>query len=391
LTYDATNTKLYIGGIFNQVGILSYYGTYSVLQDVNFITVFNDGGGPNEYDTLPTSSASALLGTAANGVGNNVYATYYSSADNYLFVGGDFQLLFNLSPSNYKNSHNVAIIDRTASQWITTPSPVPKLNGQVRTIKQLNATNIYVGGDFTGLSGGNQDFNYIARWNITNSLWYSFVTNSVIGMNGAVYDIKVNDTTSLFIGGAFTSAGATTLNRIGLYDVSSNSWTQFISLGGSDVGVNGTVRNIYYRGAGLDAYICGEFTATTGSSLSVNRVAEINTSNQTFQIKNVSGTHTGLNDITNAILYSGSKVYFGGQFTNTAPTSDKPMSRIASYNLSSSVPVILTTTTAGFLDTDDSTTYSQIILPVQYKAVTVIYNASINKWLETYRSSGVTH
>ena len=390
LTYDATNTKLYIGGLFNKVGILNYYTIYSAFEAVRHLTVFNDGGGPNEYDTLPTSSSSGLIGTTANGVGNNVYATYYSSADNYLFVGGDFQLLFNLSPSNYKNSHNVAIIDRTASQWITTPSPVPKLNGQVRAIKQLNATNIYVGGDFTALSGGNQDFNYIARWNTTNSLWYSFVTNSVIGMNGVAYDIKVNDVTSLFIGGAFTSAGATTLNRIGLYNVSSNSWTQFISLGGSDVGVNGTVRNIYYRGAGLDAYICGEFTATgTTGSLSVNRVAGINSSNQTFQLKNTSGTHTGLNNTTNAILYSDSKVYFGGQFTNTSPTSDVPMSRIAYFI--APAPITLTTTTAGFLDTDDSTTYSQIILPVQYKAVTVIYNASINKWLETYRSSGVTH
>jgi hypothetical protein len=391
LTYDATNTKLYIGGLFNKVGILNYYGIYGAFEAVRHLTVFNDGGGPNEYDTLPTSSSSGLIGTTANGVGNNVYATYYSSADNYLFVGGDFQLLFNLSPSNYKNSHNVAIIDRTASQWITTPSPVPKLNGQVRAIKQLNATNIYVGGDFTALSGSNQDFNYIARWNTTNSLWYSFVTNSVIGMNGAAYDIKVNDVTSLFVGGAFTSAGATTLNRIGLYNVISNSWTQFTSLGGSDVGVNGTVRNIYYRGAGLDAYICGEFTYTSAAtgSLSVNRVAGINTSNQTFQLKNTSGTHTGLNNTTNAILYSDSKVYFGGQFTNTSPTSDVPMSRIAYFI--APAPITLTTTTAGFLDTDDSTTYSQIILPVQYKAVTVIYNASINKWLETYRSSGVTH
>lgn len=248
---------------------------------------------------MPTSSASALLETAANGTAGNVYATFYSSTNNYLFVGGAFQKLFNLSPSNFKNSNNVAIIDRATSQWITTPSPVPKLNGQVRTIKQLNATDIYVGGDFTGLSSSNQDFNYIARWNITNSLWYSFVTNSVIGMNNAVYDIKVNDVTSLFVGGAFTSAGATTLNRIGLYSVTSNSWTQFISLGGSDIGVNGTVRNIYYRGAGLDAYICGEFTATgTTGSLSVTRVAEINTSTQIFQIKNVSGTHTGLNNTT---------------------------------------------------------------------------------------------
>ena len=161
LTYNAGNTKLYIGGKFGSVQIQ----TYTFIQDVYFLTVFNDGGGPNTYDTLPTSSTSALRGVGANGAVGYVYATYYSSADSYLFVGGEFQKVFNATSPYSANSHNVGIINRATSKWLNTPSPVPKLNGQVRTIKQLSATDIYVGGDFTALSTGNQDFNYIARWN----------------------------------------------------------------------------------------------------------------------------------------------------------------------------------------------------------------------------------
>ena len=90
------------------------------------------------------------------------------------------------------------------------------------------------------------------------------------------------------------------------------------------------------------------------------------------------------------VLKAGSNVYFSGQFTNTSPTSDLAVSRISSYIVAQS-PITLTTATNGFLDTDDGGTYTQIILPSQYKAVTLIYNSTINQWLETYRSSGVTH
>jgi hypothetical protein len=41
--------------------------------------------------------------------------------------------------------------------------------------------------------------------------------------------------------------------------------------------------------------------------------------------------------------------------------------------------------------TENGITYSQIIIPTRYKNVNLIYNSSLTKWLETYRSTGVTH
>lgn len=50
----------------------------------------------------------------------------------------------------------------------------------------------------------------------------------------------------------------------------------------------------------------------------------------------------------------------------------------------------VTTTTGGFIDTNNSTTYAQITLPSRYNMVSIIYNTSLNKWLVGYRSTGVT-
>jgi len=391
LTYDTSSSKLYIGGAFTTGQIRSY----GFATPVNRIVAFNDGGGGSTiYDTLPTSSASSLMGAGANGTDGPVYAI--CSTSDYVFVGGEFQVLFNNSSANLINSlinsHNIGIISKMNNTWIITTSPIPKLNGVVRTVKQTNPFDIYVGGDFTALSGGNQDLNYIAKWNATTRMWYSVTTSpSSIGMDNSVYDIKKNTEHSLYIGGAFTSAGTNTLNRIGMYEILAKTWTQFTSLGGSDIGVNGIVRNINCTSPST-AHICGDFTSTSAStgSLSISRVAGINSSNKIYQIKNGSGTHTGFNNTVNVVLKAGSNVYFSGQFTNTSPTSDLPVSRISSYIITQS-PITLTTATNGFLDTDDGGTYAQIILPLQYKAVTLVYDSTINQWLETYRSSGVTH
>ena len=91
-------------------------------------------------------------------------------------------------------------------------------------------------------------------------------------------------------------------------------------------------------------------------------------------------------------LYISPNIYFGGIFSNASPTSDLPMSNLSYFTTTTIVtPLTITTSTLGFLDTEDGNTYSQIVIPTQYKNVNLIYNLSLNKWLETYRSTGVTH
>ena len=194
----------------------------------------------------------------------------------------------------------------------------------------------------------------------------------------------------LYVGGNFTVGGATTLNRIGILNTSSFSWSQMTDALSADIGVNGIVRDIHYSGS--NAYICGDFTATGSGTTLIYRDAKVNSSNKVVQIKNNSGTHIGMNGSVYSNLYISPNIYFGGTFSNALPTSDLPMINLAYFTTTTLVtPLTITTSTAGFLDTEDGITYPQIVIPTQYKLTTLIYNLSLNKWLETYRSTGVTH
>ena len=52
-------------------------------------------------------------------------------------------------------------------------------------------------------------------------------------------------------------------------------------------------------------------------------------------------------------------------------------------------PLTVTTTTSGFLDTNNGATGTQMILPLRYNMMSLIYNTSLSKWLVGYRSTGV--
>jgi hypothetical protein len=121
-------------------------------------------------------------------------------------------------------------------------------------------------------------------------------------------------------------------------------------------------------------------------------VAKIDSSNQIVQIKNSSGTHCGMNNPVYSNVYINPNIYFGGAFTNTAPTANLSMSNISYFSSSTVVtPLTITTTTSGFLDTETAagTIYSTITIPTRYKLTNLIYNLSLNVWLEAYRSTGV--
>ena len=305
-----------------------------------------------------------------------------------LLVGGKFERAYTSAFNSEINTHNVAIMTLNSS-WVNTPSTIPALNDQVRSIRKVG-TNIYVGGDFTILNANNQNLNYLTYWDTTNRVWMSVVSGATIGVSNSVYALDNGVGVSLFVGGNFTTGGATTLNRIGILDVNSFTWTQMIDALSTDVGVSGIVRDIHYSGG--NAYICGDFTTTGSGATLIYRDAKVNSSNQILQIKNNSGTHIGMDTSVYSNLYISPNIYFGGLFSNALPTSDLPMAFLAYFTTTTLVtPLTITTSTAGFLDTEDGITYSNIVIPTQYKNVNLIYNLSLTKWLETYRSTGVTH
>jgi hypothetical protein len=272
------------------------------------------------------------------------------------------------------------------SPWNQLVSPIPKLNLRVRDIVKLS-NKIYVGGEFTALNDANQDLNYLTYWDTTSNLWMSVVSGNVIGTNGIVYSLEFKSGTEIYVGGDFTTGGATTLHRVGILETVFNAWIQLLN--GGLPGVNSTVRDIYYSGS--DAYICGDFFATSGGSPSIYRVAKVNSSNQILQITNISGSHIGFNNTvySNTFISSTNTIYFGGTFTNASPTSDLPMNRMAYFsNASFDVPLVVQ---GLFIDTNNPpTVYTNLTLPARYNAATMFWDSAVPSWLVTYRSTGVT-
>ena len=399
-TIPSPSNKLFIGGDFTQAGILDFYSVYGTVSNVNGLVLFEEDGlfiTTSYFNTLPfqsspTTSGNYLYNTGTTGVKwqtgtANVYSVYQQLGANKLLVGGKFERAYTSSSASEINTHNVAIMTLNSS-WINTSSPIPELNNPVRSIRKVG-THLYVGGDFTALDANNQNLNYLTYWDTINRVWMSVVSGTTIGVNNIVYALD-NNGVELYVGGNFTTGGATTLNRIGILNTSSFSWSQMTDALSADIGVNGIVRDIHYSGS--NAYICGDFTASGSNTTPLYRDAKVNSSNQVVQIKNNSGTHIGMNGSVYSNLYISPNIYFGGTFSNASPISDLPMINLSYFKTTTIVtPLTINTSTAGFLDTENGTTYSQIVIPTQYKLTTLIYNISLNKWLETYRSPGVTH
>ena len=402
-TIPAPDNRLFIGGDFTQANILDF----GVTSFVWGLVLFQEDGlliNSSYFNTLPfesspTTSGNYLYNTGTTGVkwqsGAATVNSVYSIGANKLLVGGKFERAYTSSSASEINTHNVAIMTLN-SVWIDTSSPIPELNNQVRSIRAVG-TNIYVGGDFTALDAGNQNLNYLTYWDATSRVWMSIVGGATIGVSSQVYALDTGVGLNLYVGGNFTTGGATTLNRIGILNNNTGilppivNWYQMTDALSVDVGVNGLVRDIHYSGG--NAYICGDFTATGSSTTSIYKVAKLNSSNKILQIKNNSGTHIGMNGTSvYSNLYISPNIYFGGTFSNALPISDLPMINLAYFTtVTITTPLIINTSTAGFLDTEDGITYLQIVIPTQYKLTTLIYNMSLNKWLETYRSPGVTH
>jgi hypothetical protein len=126
------------------------------------------------------------------------------------------------------------------------------LNDTALTAYQTPDGTLYVGGNFT--TAGGTTVNRIARWN--GSAWVALGS----GCNGTVWSIIGDGTDSgIYVAGAFTTAGGTTVNRIARWDGS--AWTALGS------GCNGTVLEMLLHPNGL-LYVCGEFTTAGGVSAS---------------------------------------------------------------------------------------------------------------------------
>ena len=182
------------------------------------------------------------------------------------------------------------------------------VNGTVWAIK-VSGNDVYVGGSFTSVNGGNIFAKRIAKWD--GSSWSKFGD----GIAGGVVRAIALDGNNLYVGGTFTETGSGMANRIAKWD--GTTWS---SLGTyPNDGVNGPVYAIAISGGYV--YVGGSFSQAGG--VSVNNIAKWSAS------EGWSSVGSGFNNEVYALAVKDSEIYAGGGFTQSG---SNPVKYIAKWN-----------------------------------------------------------
>jgi len=233
---DASN--VYVGGSFNTVYDAS---GNSVARTAN-IAIWN-----------ANNSSWSPVGRGTNDI---VFAIHALDASN-IYVGGRFSTVFAVGGAGI-GAVRIAKWNANSSSWSTLGGGAQNF---VRAIGALDASNVYVGGQFNSVySSGtipvdNTDF--IARWNANTSTWSALGG----GANSIVFAIRALDASNIYVGGVFTS----------VYDASGNSdearsiakWDGSV-WSALSTGANNPVQSIYALDAS-NIYVGGQFTRTDAS------------------------------------------------------------------------------------------------------------------------------
>jgi hypothetical protein len=180
LSLDITNRKLYVGGKFTQINLLTY--NRIALYDINLGTFSSLGNGfPVVTNAFP-------------------YSMFYDSISSILYVGGFFNLVGNNITAN-----NIAVWNTITSTW--SPLLYNNSNGLNNRVNCINiiydgsVPSVYLGGLFNNDFDNTIFLNKIAIWKPNNSVWINSFNS---GANNEVITLIFDSNKQLYIGGNFT-------------------------------------------------------------------------------------------------------------------------------------------------------------------------------------------
>ena len=196
-------------------------------------------------------------GASNNGVDGVVYALAMNGTNN-LFVGGAFTTVAQGSVSaNYVASWD-------GNGWSALGQPTNNgVDGIVNALLMNGTSTLYLGGSFVSYGGGASDAYYVAYWD--GGQFQSLGNSASTELNGTVYALALG-ATDLYVGGAFTG---NQLASMQLNAVANWNGQSFSSIGN---GFNGTVYSLVYFSPNL--YAVGNFTQT-GDGVCVPFIASI--------------------------------------------------------------------------------------------------------------------
>jgi trimeric autotransporter adhesin len=214
----------------------------------------------------------------------------------WLYIGGGFNQAGDVIANHvvfYDGSNFHPLGAKPANGFAT-----PQLN--VSCIGQAD-DGIYVGGLFT--AAGTTLVNRIARWDGTT--WNDVGGGTMGGTSSANRVLAIAGLgTDVYVGGTFTNVGGNNVSNIAHWD-GANWWPMGVGFD-SSVGVLAAGAGFVYAGGG--------FTNVTDSfTFTVNHIALWDG----FNWYNL-GSGVNANSTVNAIAVSGSTVYIGGTFTNAS-------------------------------------------------------------------------
>jgi len=230
--------------------------------------------------SLDVSTTTAVVSNSFPETNGRINALAADGAGGW-FVGGSFSTI------GASSLNNLAQIDITLAVTGWNPNP----NGVVRTLALSNDTTaLLVGGDF------NTPRTFLASLDTTTAV----ANNSFPQTDAAVHSVVSDGSNGWYVGGAFTTVGASSRNNLARIDnlPSVTDW---------DPAPNNIVRGLFADGSNL--YVAGDFT--TISSLLRSRLASFALSVETLNdwAPVVGGT-------VNAVSVAAGIVYAGGDFSS---------------------------------------------------------------------------
>ena len=390
ISYDINNpTLLYFGGEFTKMTMHSS-DLFTYVKHIASADPTNS----YKFEAIPINP-----GQNSNGTNDIVYAIdtmrYEETGQPIIIAGGAFTKTYynsTLPESNIQNANYVAYWDISKSPetgWFNLFSPIPKLSDNVYSVV-YKGSDIYVGGNFNNII--TTTINHIVRWNIDDELWYPIVSADETGVNDTVNTLAI-DTTTLYLGGKFSTGGGKTLNFIGSYTISTAIFNQYMY--GIDIGFDDQVLSLYIKSSANTLLIGGQFTKTNGGLLpKIYHTAKASTLYNTISaIRNIDGTHSGVDMAVYAVYNINGYLYFGGDFTVPYPIADETFNYMCYFDASGlNNSINLQTGSSGvFIDSEFIIISTIITVPLRYKFVNLICSDFNNEtWIIGYRSTGVT-
>jgi hypothetical protein len=294
--------------------------------------------------SIPSTISSQLVG---NGLNDTCYVMYFDKNSNDIYIGGAFYTAYNTGTTTIFNTEYICKYNTVNKNISTIKFGLDYFCRAICAVKKTdNSTDIYIGGDFGGLSytvkynwGASTNYYYYSNYLVCYNTGTNLYTAVKAGLQSTCRVLSPipnsNGSTDIYIGGSFTSAyntGTTVIpgtRYICKYNTEANSYTAV------GAGLDNACYAICSIPNSKDIYIGGTFTSAynTGTTTipGTRYICKYNTETGLY-----SAVGAGLDNACYAIcpIPNSSDIYIGGSFT-TANNSDGTIitvNRICKYN-----------------------------------------------------------